>query len=123
MRRNAGRYGPPFGSATSFVYVNERSSTHISPIGFSELLPSIPSEPAAPTRAPSSSSALSHAGDHQRLLTVEEAASCLSTTPTALRARCRRRSRRVGREIVAHLGAGVVAYKFGASWRVRIAPE
>jgi hypothetical protein len=24
----------------------------------------------------------------------------------------------VGREIVAHLGAGVVAYKFGRSWRV-----
>jgi len=63
------------------------------------------------------------AGGHvQRLLTVEDAAKLLSTTPTALRARCRRRARRVGREIVARLGAGVVAFKFGASWRLRIEP-
>jgi hypothetical protein len=58
----------------------------------------------------------------QRLLTVEDAARLLSTTPTALRARCRRRARRVGREIIARLGAGVVAFKFGASWRLRIEP-
>ncbi len=58
--------------------------------------------------------------DASMLLTVEDAAVRLSTTPTALRARCRRRARRVGREVVAHLGAGVVAYKFGVSWRLRI---
>lgn len=58
------------------------------------------------------------------LVTVELAAKLLCTTPTALRARCRRRARRVGREIVARLGAGVVAFKFGSSWRLRIgAPE
>ena len=56
------------------------------------------------------------------LFTVEDAAKLLSTTPTALRARCRRRARRVGREIVARLGAGVVAFKFGVSWRLRIDP-
>ena len=49
------------------------------------------------------------------LLTVEDAAKLLSTTPTALRARCRRHARRVGRDVVARLGEGVVAFKFGAS--------
>jgi len=56
------------------------------------------------------------------LLTIEAAAACLSTSATALRARCRRHARRVGREVLARLGAGVTAYKFGASWRVRIDP-
>ncbi len=50
---------------------------------------------------------------------IDNAALRLSTTPIALRARCRRHARREGREVVARLGAGVVAYKFGASWRVR----
>jgi hypothetical protein len=50
---------------------------------------------------------------------IEEAAPRLALTPVALRARCRRAARREGRNIVAHLGAGVVAYKFGRSWRVR----
>jgi hypothetical protein len=58
----------------------------------------------------------------ESLLTIEAAAACLSTTATALRARCRRHARRVGREVLARLGAGVTAYKFGASWRVRIDP-
>jgi len=57
-----------------------------------------------------------------RLLTVEDAAKLLSTTPTALRARCRRHARRTGREVIARLGAGVVAFKFGASWRLHIDP-
>jgi len=50
---------------------------------------------------------------------IEEAAARLALTPVALRARCRRAARREGRNVVAHLGAGVVAYKFGRSWRVR----
>jgi hypothetical protein len=50
---------------------------------------------------------------------IEEAAVRLALTPLALRARCRRAARREGRSIVAHLGAGVVAFKFGRSWRVR----
>jgi hypothetical protein len=54
--------------------------------------------------------------------TVEVAAVRLSTTPTALRARCRRHARRIGHEVVARLGAGVTAYKLGASWRLRIDP-
>jgi hypothetical protein len=56
------------------------------------------------------------------LLTVEDAAKLLSTTPTALRARCRRHARRAGHDVVARLGGGVVAFKFGASWRLRIDP-
>jgi hypothetical protein len=51
--------------------------------------------------------------------TIDDAAKMLATTPVALRARCRRHARREGREVVARLGAGVVAYKFGSSWRVR----
>ena len=58
----------------------------------------------------------------ESLLTIEAAAVRLSTSSTALRARCRRHARRVGREVLARLGAGVTAYKFGASWRVRIDP-
>ena len=53
------------------------------------------------------------------LYTIDMAALMLSTTPTALRARCRRHARREGREVVARLGAGVVGFKFGANWRVR----
>jgi hypothetical protein len=56
------------------------------------------------------------------LLTVEAAAARLSTSATALRARCRRHARRVGGEVIARLGAGVVAYKLGSSWRLRIDP-
>lgn len=56
-----------------------------------------------------------------RLVSIDTAAARLETTPVALRARCRRRARREGREVVARLGAGVVAYKFGAHWRVRFA--
>ena len=56
------------------------------------------------------------------LLTVEAAAVALSTTPTALRARCRRAARRFGRDVIAHLGPGVDALKFGRSWRIRITP-
>jgi hypothetical protein len=55
-----------------------------------------------------------------QLVTVEDAARLLSTTPAALRARCRRNARRLGSEVTARLGAGVVAFKFGASWRLRI---
>lgn len=57
---------------------------------------------------------------HDRLFTIDDAAFRLATTPIALRARCRRRARREGREVVARLGAGVVAFKFGVNWRVRI---
>ena len=56
------------------------------------------------------------------LLPIETAAVLLSTTPTALRARCRRAARRFGRDVIAHLGPGVDALKFGRSWRIRITP-
>ncbi len=57
------------------------------------------------------------------MYTVELAAVILDTTPTALRARCRRNAKREGKEIVARLGAGAVAYKFGANWRLKFLPS
>jgi len=60
--------------------------------------------------------------DPAEYLPIDEAAPRLSLTPLALRARCRRAARRDGRVISAHLGGGIVAYKFGRSWRVRFAP-
>ena len=54
---------------------------------------------------------------------VESAASMLQLTPEALRARCRRNARRVGKKIIADLGDGVYATKFGRSWRIRFPAE
>jgi hypothetical protein len=51
--------------------------------------------------------------------TIEGAAEALHMTPEALRARCRRAARRKGKDIVAELADGIVAIKFGRSWRVR----
>jgi hypothetical protein len=51
-------------------------------------------------------------------LTVELAAQRLSTTPNALRARLRRSQRREGTSIVADLGGGLRAIKFGRNWRL-----
>ena len=51
--------------------------------------------------------------------TIEVAARKLCTSAEALRARCRRHARREGRDVVARLGGGIVAIKFGASWRIR----
>ena len=51
--------------------------------------------------------------------TIETAAARLDMAPTALRARCRRAARKEGDEVVANLGGGIVAFKFGRSWRVR----
>ncbi len=56
----------------------------------------------------------------QHLETIERAAARLDMTPTALRARCRRAAVKEGRDTVAYLGAGVIAYKLGRSWRVRL---
>jgi hypothetical protein len=50
---------------------------------------------------------------------IENAAHRLSTSPTALRARCRRNARREGRAVTAQLGGGITAIKLGASWRLR----
>jgi len=49
---------------------------------------------------------------------VETAAAKLSLDPTALRARLRRAQRAEGRAIVADLGGGITAFKFGSSWRI-----
>ena len=54
-----------------------------------------------------------------RYFTVEAAAGRLCLSSDALRARCRRRAKREGRQVVADLGGGIVAIKFGVSWRIR----
>jgi len=54
--------------------------------------------------------------------TIDEAAGRLGMTAQALRARCRRGAVREGREVRCYLGDGVVATKFGRTWRVRFRP-
>lgn len=54
--------------------------------------------------------------------TVETAAGKLGVHPTALRARLRRAQRLENGSIVADLGGGITAFKFGSSWRIRF-PE
>ena len=53
-------------------------------------------------------------------LTTEQVAKMFGIDPEALRARARRAARREGRTIVARLGAGVTAVKFGPHWRFRV---
>ncbi len=53
---------------------------------------------------------------------IELAAPKLGLAPEALRARCRREAQKVGDAIVAKLGGGIVAFKFGRSWRIRFEP-
>jgi len=51
--------------------------------------------------------------------TIESAAAKLGLDGDALRARCRRAARSVHDATVANLGGGIVAFKFGKSWRIR----
>jgi hypothetical protein len=51
--------------------------------------------------------------------TIESAAIKLAVEPAALRSRCRRAARRAGDAKVAELGGGIVAFKFGQTWRIR----
>jgi hypothetical protein len=57
------------------------------------------------------------------LATIEAAAARLTIKPEALRARCRRAAQRTGDETTARLGGGIVAFKFGATWRIRFPRE
>ena len=50
---------------------------------------------------------------------IDRAAAKLAITADALRARCRRGALRRGTRVVADLGGGIEAIKFGATWRVR----
>lgn len=72
--------------------------------------------------SPDRSSSVRRTPKGPALHTVEAAAERLSLDAKALRARCRRAARRVGDEVIAHLGGGIVAFKFGRSWRVQF-PE
>jgi len=51
--------------------------------------------------------------------TPQAAAVRLGLDVQALRARCRRSAKKVGNDVVAHLGGGIVAVKLGSSWRIR----
>jgi hypothetical protein len=52
--------------------------------------------------------------------TIESAAPKLGVAPGALRSRCQRAARRIGAaSAVAQLGGGIVAFKFGKTWRLR----
>jgi hypothetical protein len=55
-------------------------------------------------------------------LTIEAAAKLVGVSPEALRARCRRAARRRDRQVVAELGMGIIARKFGRSWRLSVPP-
>jgi hypothetical protein len=79
-----------------------------------------PSSPAPPPAVTSGPAYASHG--QPEFWSVDVAATRLSLTAGALRARCRRAARREGRNVIAHLGGGVVAHKFGRSWRVRFSP-
>ncbi len=50
---------------------------------------------------------------------IAVAAAKLGLEPEALRARCRRAQELERGEVIARLGAGVVAYKLGRTWRFR----
>jgi hypothetical protein len=51
--------------------------------------------------------------------TITNAAERLGIDPEALRARCRRAARRHAGAPIVPLGGGIVAFKFGSSWRIR----
>jgi hypothetical protein len=54
---------------------------------------------------------------------IESAAQKLGVEPAALRSRCRRAAHRAGDAIVSQLGGGIVAFKFGQTWRIRFPPD
>lgn len=53
-----------------------------------------------------------------RYFTIVTAAPLLDTVPDALRALCRREAKLAGNSERVELGGGVVAFKFGANWRI-----
>jgi hypothetical protein len=55
--------------------------------------------------------------------TIDSAAPKLGVEPGALRSRCQRAARRAGTAAVAQLGGGIVAFKFGKTWRIRFPAE
>jgi hypothetical protein len=54
--------------------------------------------------------------------TIQSAAAKVGVDVEALRARCRRAAIRVGDSVQAPLGGGIVAFKCGRTWRVRMPP-
>lgn len=56
----------------------------------------------------------------ERYWTTIETAKMLGMTVGAVRARAQRVARREAGKIVAHIGPGVIGYKFGRTWRFKI---
>ncbi len=54
---------------------------------------------------------------------IESAARKLDVLPSALRSRCRRAAKQAADMATIPLGGGIVAIKFGRSWRIRIPTE
>ena len=81
-------------------------------------------EPSTPDETPESrSTAPPGAGRRAPIFeSIESAAEKLGVEPAALRSRCRRAARRAGDATVSQLGGGIVAFKFGQTWRIRFPP-
>ena len=92
------------------------------PFGSPQPLPSDPPKGSGPSPTTNHGPPLLPSSAEPRYFAIEAAAAILSLKPHALRARCRRRAKKEGRNIVAHLGGGILAIKFGVTWRVRF-PE
>jgi hypothetical protein len=56
---------------------------------------------------------------HPVFETIESAANKLGVECAALRSRCRRAAQIAAGAKVVHLGGGIVAFKFGQTWRIR----
>jgi hypothetical protein len=79
----------------------------------------VPTPPAsAPATSPAASTKLVPAFE-----TITSAARKLGVDTMSLRRRCLRDGERVGDCIVALLGDGVVAFKFGGRWRIRFSRD
>jgi hypothetical protein len=85
------------------------------------MFPHNPTEPSTPNETRKSrSSELASPGRQTPIFdSIESAAEKLGVEPAALRSRCRRAARRAGDATVSQLGGGIVAFKFGQTWRIR----
>ncbi len=81
--------------------------------------PSVPSGVAAAKRPRAKPRPRAARRASAEYVAVDVAAQRLDLDADALRARCRRAAVKVGTIVQADLGAGLIAVKFGRSWRVR----
>jgi hypothetical protein len=84
------------------------------------MYPRNPTEPNTPEALPAATGSTRRAPIFD---SIESAAEKLGVEPAALRSRCRRAARHAGDAIVSQLGGGIVAFKFGQTWRIRFPPD